>query len=68
MYLGCEALCSQEALSRCIHLMHLDQVRVPRYRGRPLGWCHKAMSKLSEAVAQNTRAIEHLVNHLGKVK
>ena len=29
---------------------------------------NEAMSKLSEAVAQNTRAIEHLVNHLGKVK
>ena len=29
---------------------------------------YEAMSKLSEAVAQNTRAIEHLVNHLGKVK
>ena len=32
MYLGCEALCSQEALSRCIHLMHLDQARIPMYR------------------------------------
>ena len=29
---------------------------------------NEAMAKLSEAVAQNTRAIEHLVNHLGKVK
>ena len=29
---------------------------------------NEAMSILSEAVAQNTRAIEHLVNHLGKVK
>ena len=29
---------------------------------------NEAMTKLSEAVAQNTRAIEHLVNHLGKVK
>ena len=29
---------------------------------------NEAMSKLSEAVSQNTRAIEHLVNHLGKVK
>ena len=27
---------------------------------------NEAMSKLSEAVAQNTRAIEHLVNHLAK--
>ena len=29
---------------------------------------NEALSKLSEAVAQNTRAIEHLVNYLGKVK
>ena len=29
---------------------------------------NEAMAKLSEAVTQNTRAIEHLVNHLGKVK
>ena len=29
---------------------------------------NEAMTKLSEAVAQNNRAIEHLVNHLGKMK
>jgi hypothetical protein len=33
----------------------------------PLGG-HEAKSKLSEIVVQKTRAIEHLVNHLGKVK
>jgi len=37
------------------------------YQGRPLGG-HEALSKLSEIVVQNTRAIEHLVNYLGKVK
>ena len=29
---------------------------------------NETMSKLSEAVTQNTSAIEHLANHLGKVK
>ena len=25
-------------LLRSIHLLHLDQPRIPMYRGRPLGW------------------------------
>ena len=32
MYLGCEALCSQEALSRCIHLLHLDLAFVEHFK------------------------------------